>query len=197
MDALVPTRLPIFVVFLLLAGLLLAAGAAHGATTEPAGNPLPVEEPFEGGFEEEDEGEEGECEEAEDEFEEGELTQAEVDEICEEEDEERRKKTKNAGPNAPAPEECVLRSAHASAITPGKGDKLKLTIGYTTYEPVAAELAIGRLATLHRHLGHSGVIRIVENLHGDDAPKQLSVRIDIPSVKRAGCPSRRLVLFPR
>src|SRR4029077_16144905 len=126
------------------------------------------------------------------EFEEGELSGADVKEICEEEAAERRKKV--AGPGARAPEEVILRSAHGQATTSGKGDKLKLTIGYTTYEPTAASLKIGHLGTVHRHLGRSGVLRLIEDLHGHDGPKHLSVQIDTPSAKSAGCPFRRLVL---
>jgi hypothetical protein len=194
-------RLPILVVLLALSGLLLA-GAAHAAPLVPGVTPLAFEEEF--AAEDEDEGEEdegegeieeGACEEAEEELDEGELSVGEVKEICEEEAAERRKKATN--PGTVAPQECILRSAHGQAVTSGKGDKLKLTIGYTTYEPAAASLKIGRLGTVHRHLGRRGVLRLVENLHGHDGPKHLSVQIDIPSAKSAGCPFRRLVLSPR
>lgn len=190
-------RLPILVVLLALSGLLLAS-AAHAAQPAPGTTPLVFEEEFaaeEEGEEDEGEFEEGACEEAEEEFDEGELSAGEVKEICEEEATERRKKAAN--PGTVAPEECILRSAHGQAITPGKGDKLKLTIGYTAYEPAAASLRIGHLDTVRRHLGRSGVLRLVENLHGHDDLKHLSVQIDIPSAKSAGCPFRRLVLSPR
>jgi hypothetical protein len=202
MDSPMPTRLPllrlpILVVLLALSGLLLA-GAAHAAQPVPDPTPFAFEEEFgeeEGEESGGDEFEEGACEEAEEEFDEGELNATEVKEICEEEAAERRRKA--GGPGGAAPEECILRSAHGQAIAPGKGDKLKLTIGYTTYEPAAASLKIGHLGTVHRHLGRSGVLRLVEDLHGHDSPKHLSVRIDIPSTKSAGCPFRRLVLSPR
>ncbi len=188
-------RLPVLVVLLALSSLLLT-GAAHAAPLVQGTTPLAFEEELAA---EEDEGEgeseEGACEEAEEGFDEGELSTAEVKEVCDEEVAERRKKT--AGHGAPAAEECVLRSAHGAATTSGQGDKLKLTIGYTTYEPAAASLKIGRLGTVHRHLGRSGVLRLVEDLHGRNDPKQLSVQIDIPSAKSAGCPFRRLVLSPR
>jgi hypothetical protein len=204
MDSPMPTRLPllrlpIFVVLLALSGLLLAS-AAHAAQFAPGTTPFAFEEEFAGeesGEEGEGEGEfeEGACEEAEEEFDEGELSAGEVKEICEEEAAERRKKA--ASPGTVAPEECILRSAHGQAATSGQGDKLKLTIGYTTYEPVAATIQIGHLGTVHRHLGRSGVLRLVEDLHGHDDLKHLSVQIDIPSAKNAGCPFRRLVLSPR
>ncbi len=190
-------RLPILVVLLVLSGLLLA-GAAHAAQLAQGTPPLAFEEEFAGeeeGEEGEEEFEEGACEEAEEEFDEGELSAGEVKEICEEEAAERRKKAAN--PSTVAPEECILRSAHGQAVTSGKGDKLKLTIGYTTYEPAAATLKVGHLDTVHRHLGRSGVLRLVEDLHGHDDPKHLAVQIDIPSAKSAGCPFRRLALSPR
>jgi hypothetical protein len=190
-------RLPILVILLTLSGLLLAS-AAHAAQLVPQVTPLAFEEELateEESEENEEEGEEGACEEAEEEFDEGELSGVEVEEICDEEAAERRKKAAGAG--APAPEECILRSAHGQATTSGQGDKLKLTIGYTTYEPAAAKLEIGHLGTVHRHLGRSGVLRLVEDLHGHDGLKHLSVQIDIASAKRAGCPFRRLLLFPR
>ncbi len=191
-------KLPLFILLLALSALLLAAANAYAAPAATGSSSLIVESTTEGESEgEEDEGEEseetGECETAEEEVVAGEMTQAEVEEICEEEAEASRKK-KSGGTT---PEECVLRSAHGQATTSGQSDKLKLTIGYTTYEPAAAMLRIGHLGTVHRHLGRSGVIRVVENLHGRDDPKQLSVQIDIASTKSAGCPFRRLVLFPR
>lgn len=188
-------RLPILVVLLALSGLLLA-GAAHAAQLVPGTTPLAFEEEFAGEEEDEAEFEEGACKEAEEEFDEGELSAGEVKEICEEEAAERRKKAANPGTTV-APEECILRSAHGEATTPGQGDKLKLTIGYTTYEPTAASLKIGNLGTVHRHLGRSGVLRLVEDLHGHDGPKHLSVQIDIASAKSTGCPFRRLALSPR
>lgn len=194
-----PSKLQLLAVPLVLTILLLAISAAHAASVSLSATPLAFEEEFAADEEEgeEDEGEldEGACEEAEEEFEEGELSGAEVKEICDEEAAEHRKKATGSG--APAPEECILRSAHGQAVTSGKDDKLKLTIGYTTYEPVAASLTIGHLGTVHRHLGRSGVLRLVDDLHGHDSPKHLSVQIDIPSAKSAGCPFRRLVLSPR
>lgn len=193
-----PNKLHLLAVPLILALLLFAVSAAHAAPLGPSATPLAFEEEFaaeeEGEESEGSEFEEGACEEAEEEFDEGELSAGEVKEICEEEAAERRKKA--AGPGAPAPEECILRSAHANASLVAHDEKLKLTIGYTTYEPVTAKLEIGDLATIHRHLGRSGVLRQVESLHGDNPPKQISVRIELPG-KSAGCPFRRLVLVPR
>lgn len=196
-----PSKLQLLVLPLLLAVSLLAVSAAHAAPIGPAATPLAFEGEFDAGeeSEEEFEFEEGECEEAEEEFEEGELSRAEVREICDEAEGKSGKTAKGSG--SVAPEECILRSAHANASLLAHDSKLKLTLGYTAYEPVGAKIEVGygssHLASLQRHLGRSGVLRIIESLHGDNAPKQLAVRIDIPSSKSAGCPSRRLVLFPR
>lgn len=191
-----PTRLSLLTVLLLLSALLLAAGAAHASAAAPAADALALEEPFEGEGEEEDEEGEGEeaCDEAWVEFELGEISEVEAQEICREVADERRKRNARG---SSAPEECVLRSAHASAVVDDKTDKLKLTLGYTTYEPVGAKIEIGNFATLHRQLGRSGVLRLVKSLPGNRPPNRLVVRIQLPSVKRAECPSRRLVLFPR
>lgn len=93
--------------------------------------------------------------------------------------------------------ECPLRSARAHAST--KRDKLKLTIGYTTNEPFSARITIQRgsvqLASARRYLGHSGVLRFAEKLN-EHGGKKIVANI-AASGKSAGCPSRRLVLFPR
>jgi len=195
-----PSKLQLLAVPLVLTALLLAASIAHATPIGPAATPLAFEEGFDAGeeAEEEFEFEEAECEEAEEEFEEGELSRVEVREICDEAEGRDSKTAK--GSSSVAPEECILRSAHARAALLADDTKLKLTLGYTTYEPAGAKIEVGHgsshLASLQRHLGRSGVLRIIESLHGDDTPKQLPVSIDIPSTKKAGCPSRRLVLFP-
>lgn len=94
-------------------------------------------------------------------------------------------------------DECPLRTARAHAST--KRDKLKLTIGYTTNEPFSARITIQRgpvqISSVRRYLGHSGVLRLSEKLdeHGG---KKIVANI-AASDRSAGCPSRRLVLFPR
>lgn len=177
-----------FVVPLILATLLLGAKAAH---SEPAPTPLALEEPEA----EEGEYEETECDIAWEEFDEGLLTESDVEELCEEE-EAGKSKTKKGGKGSAAPEECVLRSAHGHAAVDERSNKLKLTIGYTAYEPVGAKVTVGKIATVKRQLGRSGVLRLVKNL-GKQDPERLVINIKLPSVKKAGCPSRRLVLFPK
>lgn len=193
-----PNRLPVFFVLLLLSGLLLAAAGAQGASAGAIASTSALEEDFESLEEDEleEEGEEGEatCEEAEVEFELGEIDEAEAEEVCREAAESRRKK--NTGRSSEAPEECILRSAHAHAALDEASDKLKLTIGYTAYEPVGARIKVGNVATFSRQLGRSGVLRIVEPA-GERRLKRLVVSLKLRAVTSAGCPFRRLVLFPR
>jgi hypothetical protein len=107
-------------------------------------------------------------------------------------------------------EECLLRSARAHASVDSRGEKLKLTIGYTAYEPAKAKIEIRKgtlkLASAQRHLGKSGVIRLTKRL-GDarmaklETARRLSVRVRIAGTprdcRRVGYLSPRLVLFPR
>jgi hypothetical protein len=92
---------------------------------------------------------------------------------------------------------CPLRSASAHAVT--KKGKLKLTIGYTTNEPFNAGVEVKqgstRIHSVHRHFGHSGVLRLHSSQLSGKQTGRLSVRIKLPS-GGSGCPSRRLVLFP-
>jgi hypothetical protein len=198
MDAPMASRLPLFklpllVLLLTLSVLLLRAGATHATVTSPNGAPAPFESLAGDDGEEEDEGEgeeeETECEAAEEELEEGELTQREAEEVCAEEREEQRKK---AGAGAPAPEECVLRSAHARLIAFDAHDDVRLTVGYTTYEPTVATLdysLIGGRGSIHlgtakRHLGKSGVIRLTTALPAAkmdkvDAAKRFVVQLHV------------------
>jgi hypothetical protein len=192
MDASMLDRLPPLVILLLLSGLLLAAAGAHGAPAGPAASASALEEDFEGlegEAEEESEEVESECETALEEAGEGELGLDEADEICAEVAETgKRKKNaggKSVGSASIAPEECLLRSAHAHAALNPAGDKLKLTIGYIAYEPVGATVEVrkgaSRLATMHRRLGRSGVLRIVKALGDAKAPKRIVVRLAVPS----------------
>ncbi len=185
-----------FFILLLLSGLLLAATGAQGALAGPLASTSALEEDFESLEDELEESEEGDytCEEAEVEFELGEIDEVEAEEVCREAAESRGKRGK--GRSQDAPEECVLRSARAHAALDEKSSKLKITLGYTTYEPVNAKIKIGNLTTLQRHLGRSGVLRIVEPV-SEKRLKRLVVNLKLRAVKSAGCPFRRLVLFPR
>ncbi len=177
-----------FVLPLALAALLLGVKSAQAAELEADPTTVAFEEEFE--LEEEDEAEfaEEECEIAQEEAEEGELTRAEANETCKEAREVARE---SAGSSSAAIAECPIHSASAHAST--HHNRLKLTIGYTTNTPVGATLQIHGIGTFKRHLGKSGVLRF----SGDSAKQhgRLVVRIKLPQGS-AGCPSRRLVLFP-
>jgi hypothetical protein len=160
-----------FVVPLVLAGLLLAVKTAHATPAGPTIVPLAFEEEFE--LEDEGEGEgnsEDECAEATKEFEEGDLEEADLEDICEEAEDQDKKRA--AGPGAVAPEECLVRSARARVVAYATHNTVRLTVGYTTYEPTTAtieyDLTGGKgslhLGTEKRHLGRSGVLRVTTNL---------------------------------
>lgn len=158
------------VVPLVLIALLLAVKPSPAATFEV---PRPAALAFEEGEEEGEEGpelERDECEEAEAEFAEGELGASEVEEICEEGEE----KAKGIGV---APPECLLRSANARVVAYTSRNSVRLTVGYTTYDPANAKVEIRRgsvrIGSARRHLGRSGVIRLTKKF-GD--PEMAKVR---------------------
>lgn len=157
-----------FVVPLALAGGLLAVKTAHSQT--PASGPAHLA--FEA--DEEDATFEGEeCLVAEEEWEAGTIGEAELEAICAE----------GTEPAEPAAARCPIRSANAHASLRGK--QLKLTIGYTAARPTAAMIEVRsgnkRLATVHRRLGRSGVVRIVRKV-GKQRPNRVTV-----SLKAANC----------
>ena len=82
-----------------------------------------------------------------------------------------------------------LRSArgHASA---GR-NKLKLTIGYTTNEPVTAKIQIHGLGTFKRHLGKSGVLRLTRS----SRTGMHEGRVDLDPVGGPGAPPGGLYFF--
>jgi hypothetical protein len=102
---------------------------------------------------------------------------------------------------AAPPQGCVLRSARGHAAVDRRGTKLKLTIGYTAYEPAMAKIEIrkgtGRIGWVKRQLGRSGVVRVTKKLGAKKRGERIVVSIQVPSARNAGCPFRRLVLFPR
>jgi hypothetical protein len=181
-----------FVVPLVLTALLLTVKTAQA---EPVPSPVSLEEVFEAEIEETIEmTPEDACIEAEEAFEMEELIEEEVEEICEEESEDapKGKDERDAGPA-----ECPIRSANAHAST--NNDRLKLTIGYTTTNSTNATFEVkqgpSKLATFQRHLGASGVVRFSKPL-AENADGKLTVKVKLPA-GGSGCPSRRLVLFPR
>jgi hypothetical protein len=133
--------------------------------------------------EEEDEGEsEGECAESEDE----EVEDSEEFEECEAEAE-------DAG-FSPA-EDCYLRTATARVVAYPDRKMMRLTLGYTTYAPAAATVEYGamkdpHLGTVHRRLGHSGVLRLSKHLAGKQMAKveasgRFTVTVHVPEAPRA------------
>ncbi len=161
-----------------LTALIASLAAAVAIAAQPAAaahNPFPTPDlpPLPAAFEEE---------EAE--------AESEVEDWGEEESEEEEEAEPLPG------DVCPLRSAHAHAVT--RQDKLKLTIGYTTNEPFSARITIQRgsvqIGSVRRYLGHSGVLRFAEKL-AERGGKKIVANIAAAD-RSAGCPSRRLVLFP-
>jgi hypothetical protein len=166
-------------------GLICAASPAGAAVDEPPLAELPGVELEEAG---EDELEE-ECEEVEEGLEE-----------CEEVDE-------GEVSSSRPPQKCLLRSASARIVAYAEKNQLRLTIGYTTYEPADAAITLRkgslRLGSVQRHLGRSGVVRLAKSLSPSqtaklDAGDRISVQLRIvgapKNCKRVGYLSPRLVL---
>jgi hypothetical protein len=181
------------VVLLALAVVLLAARSAHATVQAP-----PSTAPF--ALEDEAwELEEEACEAAEEEFEEGELGEEEVEADCEETGGEAQAQ----GTGSSAPVRCPLRSARARAVALAGGRRLKLTVGYTTYRPAGATVEVTRGTTLigsfRRHLGRSGVLRIVKRLGGGPAPRRVvvSLRIAGPHSECAGPKTQKVRIQKR
>ncbi|HYP56588.1 MAG TPA: hypothetical protein VEQ41_09880 [Solirubrobacterales bacterium] len=127
------------------------------------------------------------------------IEDCELDPICEAEAEaEEAEEAEEAGAAATGPPECLLRSAKAHAAL--EKDKLKLTIGYTTSEPTKATIEVRygatKLGPLKRHLRRSGVLRVTKKLKDNRGGERSRLRIELDT-EGVGCPSRRLVLFPK
>ena len=116
----------------------------------------------------------------------------EAPEACGEEESEEAE-----GDTGAYPPECALRSASARAVA--KHGKLKVTVSYSTNGPVKATIQIDngsiRIGSFKRRLGRSGVLRFTQPLSKKQRVKRIAVRVQL-ATGRAGCPSRRLVLFP-
>jgi len=173
-----PSKLPFLALLLLLSALLFAAGTAGAAQPVPATTPFALEEGEGEALEEEEEEEaeleEVECEFAEEELEEGLLTPAEAAELCEPTD-----------TITPAPAvRCPLRSTRVRAVQ--KRNRLKVTVGYTSSTPTSATIEVRsgkkRLASVHRRLGRSGVIRLSRQA-GRGTSHRVVVRLKIKACK--------------
>lgn len=183
-----------FVVPLILAALLLAVKAAHASIPPVTTVPFALEEELE---DEVVAGEESECDSAWEEFDEGELGELELEQLCEEADDEDGERA--AANSSVAPEECLLKSAHARLVASDSHNRARLTVGYTTYEPTAATIEYGlkggkgalRLGIAKRHLSRIGVIRLTEALNESkmariEAAGRFTVRLHIAKAP-AGC----------
>lgn len=110
----------------------------------------------------------------------------ELEVLCEEEE------LEEADPRAA---ECPLRSTNAHAAA--NADRLKVTVGYTTWRPTAATIQVGRgatgLGTFKRRLGRSGVLRFAGKL-GKRHGKKLVVSVRVPAAGRY-CEDDAAVLF--
>lgn len=144
-------RLVFFVVplvLLVILGLTQSTQAAVEIEVPPA--------PFESTAEISEEGEvEEECSEG-----------SEEDEETSEDEEECEAEAEGSGPVSA--EDCLLRTAHARVVAFPAHNRVRLTLGYTTYAPAQAMVEYrakhDRLGAVTRHLGHSGVIRISQHL---------------------------------
>jgi hypothetical protein len=100
----------------------------------------------------------------------------------------------SAGPGAPAPEECLLRSARARVLSYDSRNRLRLVVRYTTYAPTRAYLDFRALSgpdtlglgVVKRHLGRSGVVRLNEVLGAERmeqvrAAGNFELTLEIPS----------------
>jgi hypothetical protein len=175
-----------FVVPLILAALLLGIKSAQAAPGMQTIVPLALDEEF--GAEEEMGFEEDACEVAEEELEEGLRDEAEVERLCGEDSGDE----KAVGSTSVVPEECLLRSSHARFVAYDSHNAVRLTVGYTTYEPASATVDYGtkggkgsvHLGTVKRHLGRSGVLRLTKELGDAEMAKvqaagRLSVRLHV------------------
>jgi hypothetical protein len=172
-------RIRLLLPFALLAILVVSQTAHALADAEDPGSPLNVAIQQ---SEEEDESE-GECVETEDEEAEG---AEEAEEECEAEAE-------DAG-FSPA-DDCYLRTATARVVAYPDRETVRLTLGYTTYTPAAATVEFGakkdpHLGTVHRRLGHSGVLRLSKHLAAKQMTKvedssRFTVTVHVPEAPQA------------
>lgn len=146
---------------LLLAMLLLLAGSAWAAIMPAAGSADPRIAELLPELDEEAEMVDV-CVSAEEAHREGTMTIEEVGELCGVEEE----PPLQATPDGAAPPDCLLRSARGRVAAHRERNLLRVTLGYTTYEPTPARIEIRagavKVATLSRQLGRSGVLRLVK-----------------------------------
>lgn len=172
-------RVRFLLLFALLAIMVVAQPAQALAGVKATGLPFELAIQM---SEEEDETE-GECLEGEDEEAE---SAEEAEEECEAEAEDA---------DFSAAEDCYLRTATARVVAYPDREMMRLTLGYTTYTPAAATVEFGakkdpHLGTVHRQLGHSGVLRLSKHLAGEQMAKvessgRFTVTVHVPEAPRA------------
>jgi len=187
---------------LLLLTLVLGVSAARAdSDTPPASPPAPalveLEEEvigFEAEADEEDEAEQDgeelspdeECDEGTEEFEEGEIGPEELQEDCERE----RRRRSELGRGGAVPEDCLVRHFDSRAVANPQRKTVLLTVHYATFDPTNATIAYDarglRIDSARRHLGARGVIHLREHLGERELRRikgahKLRVRIEIPS----------------
>jgi hypothetical protein len=92
-------------------------------------------------------------------------------------------------------EDCYLRTARARVVAYPTRNTMRLTLGYTTYEPAQATVEYSakhnRLGAATRKLGRSGVVRLSKHL-GDremgqvQGSRQFTVTVHVPDAP-PGC----------
>jgi hypothetical protein len=173
-------RIRLLLPLALLAILVACQPASAFTDLESAALPLSLAIPM---SEEEDEIEaQGECAESENE----EAEAVEEAEGCEAEAEDT---------GFSAAEDCYLRTVRARVVAyPGR-ETMRLTLGYTTYTPATATVQYGakkdpHLGTVHRQLGHSGVLRLSQHLASAQMTKvetsaRFTVTVHVPEAPPA------------
>lgn len=93
---------------------------------------------------------------------------------------------------APA-EDCYLRTAHARVVAYPTRNRMRLTLGYTTFEPARATVEYrapnDRLGAVTRNLGRSGVVRLSKHLDGQQMERLRNAHRFTVTVHVAEAPS--------
>ncbi len=174
-----------FVLPLILAVVLLVVKSANALPPLPVPAAQALEDASEEELQAEEEAEkeagdaeeaQEECELAREEFQEGEVDKKELEGAC---------SGVKGGTGTSAGSGCPLRSIHVHAAE--QHDTLKVTVGYTSSAATAATVEVRsgsrRIASLHRQLGRSGVIRIVKKV-GKKTIHRITVRVNAPSCSK-------------
>jgi hypothetical protein len=170
--------LVLLVLLAALGGARIASASSEGeASTAPFEPPIELSEEAEWIEECVEEGPEEEGEEAD----EGDEGEGEEEEECEAEAE---------GSGSFSPDDCLLRTVNARAVAFPERNRVRLTLGYTTYEPARATVEYrarngNRLGAVSRALGRSGVVRVSKHLGDGEmsrlrASRRFTVTVHVP-----------------